>query len=86
LNDTDYGLVITSYPFGSLFFEEIRKKSIPAIILSDHINRDLIKALEDFDTSYSCCMIKPLDYEKFRTVVKQVICGEANIRGEYSIV
>ncbi|MEW5745332.1 MAG: DNA-binding response regulator [Nitrospirota bacterium] len=80
-----YGLVITSYPYGALLFDEIKRKNIATIILSDHINGELIGILEGFTNSY--CMIKPLDYQKFRALVQQAMSGDfSNVQGGYNIV
>ncbi len=84
LNDNEWGLVVTSYPYGAFFFEEIKKKNIPTIILSDNIDGRLINILNNFNNSY--CMIKPLDYDKFKTLVSQVISGDLTAQGGYSIV
>ncbi len=84
LNNDVVGLIVTSYPYGSFFFNEIKKRNIPTIILSDNVDGNLISILNDFDNSY--CMIKPLNYEKFRTLVKQVMSGALTIKGGYSIV
>ena len=70
LGGNRFGLVITSYPYGIQVFEQIKKLGITTIILSDHINRDLIDILERFGNSY--CMIKPLDYAKFKYLVNEV--------------
>lgn len=80
----DFGLIITSYPYGSFLFSELGKMEIPVIILSDHINRDLITVLEGFKNSY--CMIKPLDYQKFRSLVRQVMGGASEALRGYNIV
>ncbi len=69
LNYDDFGLVITSYPYGALILEKLKGLKIPTIILSDFINRDLMTKLEDMDKSSSYCMIKPLDYNKFKSIV-----------------
>ncbi len=73
LNYNDFGLVITSYPYGALILESLKKLKIPTIILSDFINRDLITTMEDMDKSSSYCMIKPLDYNKFKSLVSQTM-------------
>jgi DNA-binding NtrC family response regulator len=75
INYNDFGLVITSYPFGAFILQKLKEARIPTIILSDHINRDLIMTLKDLDKSLSYCMIKPLDYDKFRTLVNQTMRG-----------
>lgn len=80
----DVGLVITSYPYGSRFFEDLHRFSLPIIVLTDHISKDLISALEGFE--YSICMIKPLDYNKFTSVVRQMMAGTYASQGGYSIV
>ncbi|HEB76306.1 MAG TPA: DNA-binding response regulator [Nitrospirae bacterium] len=84
LNNNEFGLIITSYPYGAFLFEDIKKRDIPTIILSDHINSDLISILENFDNSY--CMIKPLDYQKFMSLVKKVMRGDLSTQGGYAIV
>lgn len=83
-NNGHFRLIITSYPYGSYFLDEIRSKNIPTIILSDNINGDLINILEGMDNSY--CMIKPLDYQKFRYLVRQVMNGDLSVHGGYNIV
>ncbi|NWF52141.1 MAG: DNA-binding response regulator [Nitrospirae bacterium] len=70
----EFGLLITSYPFCHSLFERIKKMSLPTIVLTDHLNRTLINFLEESRNSY--CMVKPLDYQKFRSVVKQIVKGE----------
>jgi hypothetical protein len=80
----EFGLIITSYPYGAFLFSELEKRKIPVIILSDHINRELINVLEGFNNSY--CMIKPLDYHKFRSLVRQVMGGEQEALRGYNIV
>lgn len=82
--DGDYGLVITSYPFANGFVSEVQRRRIPTMILATHIDVDLIGVLEGFRESY--CMIKPLDYQKFTSVVRQMMSGDLNIQGGYNIV
>ncbi len=79
----EFVLIITSYPINELLFVEIKKRGIPSIILNDHINRDLISMLESLENSY--CMIKPLDYQKFRYAVKQILNGNLTMVGGYNI-
>ncbi len=62
------GLIITSYPFGSAILEQVKGLEVPVIILSDHINSELLKILEGLKNS--CCLLKPLDYRKFKNLVK----------------
>ncbi len=76
INYSDFGLVIMSYPFGAFLLEKLRETKIPTIILSDHINSELMMTLDHFDKSLSHCMIKPIDYYKFRTLVNQTMRGD----------
>jgi DNA-binding NtrC family response regulator len=84
LDNNEFGLIIMNYPYSTFLFREFKQRKIPVIILSDDINNDLINALESFNNSYG--MIKPLDYQKFRTLVKQVMSGEEDIQEGYNIV
>jgi DNA-binding NtrC family response regulator len=84
VRDDEFSLVVTSYPFGTTYLREIKEKNIPTVILSDQINRDLINLLQQFENSY--CMVKPIDYRKFRSLVKQMVNGELALQGGYSIV
>ncbi len=84
LNPQDFALVISSYPYGSFIFEEIKKLAIPIIVLSDHIGEDIIDMLEGFKKSF--CMVKPLDYTKFKMLVKQLMNGEHSQHASYNIV
>ncbi|MBI4684848.1 MAG: DNA-binding response regulator [Nitrospirae bacterium] len=77
-------LIITSYPYSASVFEDIKRKGIPTIILADNINKELIEILNAFDNSY--CMIKPLDYYRFRHLVRQVMVGDLRHEGGYAIV
>jgi DNA-binding NtrC family response regulator len=84
LDRDDHGLFITSYPFGAPIFEEIKKRRISAIILADDFDESLVAALKDFNNAY--CMIKPVDYGKFRSLVKEVMSGKLDKEGGYHIL
>jgi DNA-binding NtrC family response regulator len=80
----EFGLIIMSYPFSHFFLEEIKKINIPTIILADQINKEVINLLESLTTSY--CMIKPIDYNKFRNLAKKIItCNIPNTKS-YNIL
>ncbi len=78
------GLVITSYPYGSRFFDDLCRFHLPIIVLTDHISKDLLSALEGLENTI--CLIKPLDYKKFTSVVRQMMAGNYASQGGYSIV
>ncbi|MEW6067022.1 MAG: DNA-binding response regulator [Nitrospirota bacterium] len=84
LNTDNFALVIMSYPFGYFLFEDIRKINLPTIVLTDHINKDVVNLLEDLDKSY--CMVKPLDYQKFRYLVNQILKGNISDTKEINIL
>jgi DNA-binding NtrC family response regulator len=71
LNSNEYGLIIISYPFDQFILEDIKKTNLPIIILTDQISREIINLLENLTNVY--CMIKPLDYEKFGSLVNQIM-------------
>jgi hypothetical protein len=68
INNNEFGLIIISYPYGTFFFNE-KRINISTIVLADQIDKDLMNRLDSV-RNY-CCMIKPLDYKKFRHVVNK---------------
>ncbi|HEY4707443.1 MAG TPA: DNA-binding response regulator [Thermodesulfobacteriota bacterium] len=79
-----FDLVITSYPYGTSLFTELRKRRGPTMVLSDHFNENLLEALDSFEKVH--CMIKPIDYQRFIALVKSVVNGDASIPGGLRIV
>lgn len=84
LHRNEFGLVVMSYPYADEHMEEIQRRKIPTVILATHIDPDLIILLESFKGTY--CMIKPLNYQKFTSVVRQVMSGDFITNGGYNIV
>jgi DNA-binding NtrC family response regulator len=80
----DYDLVVTSYPYGARFFDRIRNKKIPVLVLLDFISREIIEDLKKFKNS--CCMIKPIDFEKLNNLIEQMTFKGQAIKGEFRIV
>lgn len=80
----DFDLVITSYPFCVTVFDMLKAMGIPTIILSDQINKELINTLQGFNNSY--CMIKPLDFGRFRSLVRQLAGSDLAIEDGYKII
>ncbi|HXY61777.1 MAG TPA: DNA-binding response regulator [Nitrospirota bacterium] len=69
----ELGLVITSYPYGASLLKKLKNRNIPTIILLDQMSREFLLTLDDLDKKLSHCLIKPLDYNKFRTLVNQTM-------------
>lgn len=84
LDNDSIDLVITSYPYCTDLFESMRNKEIPIIILSEGIDERLMGILGNLQNT--CCMIKPIDYDKFRSMVKRAVEGSCLTEGGYSIV
>jgi len=83
LNKQSCCLIVISYPFGISFFESLWPENIPVIILSDDIDERLIGLLNNFQNT--CCMIKPVDYDKFKSTVKQAVDGSRLSQGGFNI-
>ena len=84
LKKNDIGLIITSYPHSVSLLKEIRKRKIPSFVLSDKVDEELMAELDGLHNSF--CMIKPIDYGKFRTMVKQLMDSHQTTKAGYSIV
>ncbi len=73
INYGDIGLVITSYPYGSGLLKKLKNLNIPTIVLSDRVSNELMTTLAHFEKTSLHYMIKPLDYNQFRTLINQVM-------------
>lgn len=82
--DQNIGLIITSFPHDDFLVTEIKKRKIPSLILSDKIDRKLMRILDSLHSSY--CMIKPIDYENFRAMVQKVMGSNLLAQHGFSIV
>jgi hypothetical protein len=77
-------MIIASYPFGYFLFKEIKEINLPTIILTDQINREIMNILKSLPNSY--CMIKPIDYDRFRNLVKEIANSCIPKVDEYNIL
>jgi hypothetical protein len=84
LESDRFHLIVTSYPYGTFLLDEIKGRNIPMILLSDNVDGGLIDILKNCENVY--CMIKPLDYDHFKKLVNQVVSGDINAQGGYSLV
>ena len=83
-DDNKVGLIIVNYPFKDSFVNALKRKNAFVLILTDHISGDLIETLEILPNSF--CMVKPLDYQKFKGVVRNAMEGTCDDREGYCIV
>ncbi len=84
LNADSIHLIVTSYPYGSFLFHQMKGRNIPTILLSDNVDSELIDILKTCENVY--CMIKPVDYDHFKKLVSQVVSGDITAQGGYSLV
>ena len=84
LIDSDTGVFVTSYPYGAFMLEEVKKRSIPTIVLFDNIDDGFVMTLHDHDNLYG--MIKPLDYDKFKDLVRKLLTGSKISREDDGIL
>jgi len=84
LNSSDIGVFVTSYPYGAFMLDEVQKRSIPVVVLFDNLDEQFVDILHKYDNLY--CMIKPLDYGKFKGLVQQLLNGEQISREDFNII
>jgi len=72
-------LIVSSYPFGHSFLRSKNIRDIPTIVLSDELNNELIEIMKCIKNSV--CMVKPLDFERFKYIVRGIINGYLNVTG-----
>jgi hypothetical protein len=70
-NFSRFGLIVTSYPFCIPLLSKLKEFDIPKIILFDNLNEQTIALLKNLKQAF--CMIKPIDYSEFRSLVRKII-------------
>ena len=84
MNRTEAGVFVTSYPYGAFMLDEVSKLRLPAIVLYDNLDQQFVDMVLANNNIY--CMIKPLDYSKFKNLVKSLLRSEQVPREEYGIL
>ncbi len=84
MNTREYDVIVMSYPYCAPIFDEIGRRNSPVILLADNFDEMLIRRLDTFGRSY--CMIKPIDYEKFKALVGDALDDNVSLQGGYHIV
>ena len=84
LNSNKYGLILVSYPYGAFLLAELKKWNVATIVLTDTLDGTLINLLNGLSNSY--CMIKPIDYQKFRSLIHDVMKDDCVAQEGYNIV
>jgi hypothetical protein len=79
----NYGLVITSYPYGLSLFPRLMHRQAPVLVLSDCLSGELLECLKGIRNSI--CMIKPLDYEQFSGKIRKVMNSDWSDSDGYEI-
>ena len=79
ISNNGISLIVSSYPFADSFLKSRRLRDIPTIVLSDEFNNDLIKIMKCIKNSV--CLVKPLDVERFKYIVRGIINGYLNYTG-----
>jgi hypothetical protein len=84
LDDPSVGVFVTSYPYGALLLGEVHKRKIPTVVLFDNIDDQFINFQGSDQKLY--CMIKPVDYERFKGLVQQLLKGNSVPREDYTVL
>ena len=72
-------LIVLSYPFALPFLRSESARIIPTIILSNDLSSDLIDMMKR--SKNSVCLMKPLDYKRFKYIIRGVVSGYLNLTG-----
>ncbi|HBH62444.1 MAG TPA: hypothetical protein DDX85_12050 [Nitrospiraceae bacterium] len=84
LSSNEFSLVLISYPHGAFLLKELRTWDIPTLVLTDMLDAELMSFLKEFSNSY--CMIKPIDYEKFRCLVHDLMTDTCVMERGFNVV
>jgi len=72
----DYGLVITSFPYGMCLLPHLMHRQSPVLVLSDCLSGELMECLKGIRNYL--CMVKPIDYEQFRGKIRKVMNSDGS--------
>ncbi len=79
ISNNGISLIVSSYPFAVSFLKSSGLRDIPTIVLSDEFNSDLVETIKSIKNSI--CLVKPLDFERFKYIVRGIISGYLNLSG-----
>lgn len=77
-------LFVTSYPYCRHALKTFETIKSPVIILTDQIDSHLMNLLQISENV--TCMIKPIDYERFKSLVRDVMNGLARAPGGFNVM
>lgn len=72
-------IIVSSYPFALSLLKSKKIKDIPTIVLSDELNSDIMELMRNIKNSI--CLIKPLDFERFKYIIRGIINGYLRLSG-----
>jgi DNA-binding NtrC family response regulator len=79
MENNGISLIVSSYPYARSLLKSKDVKDIPTIVLSDEINDGLLEIMKGINKSV--CLVKPVDFERFKYIVRGIISGYLNING-----
>lgn len=79
VSDDGISLIVSSYPYAQSFLKSAMTKEVPTIVLSDEFNSELIEIIKSIKNSI--CLVKPLDFERFKYIIHGILNGYLNISG-----
>ena len=79
VSDNGISLIVSSYPYAHSFLNSKIVKDIPTIVLSDELSSDLIETMKSIRNSV--CLVKPLDFDRFKYIVRGIINGYLHLSG-----
>ncbi len=79
ISDDGISLIVSSYPYAQSFLQSTMAKEVPTIVLSDEFNNELIEIVKGIKNSI--CLVKPLDFERFKYIVHGILNGYLNLSG-----
>jgi DNA-binding NtrC family response regulator len=79
VSDNCVSLIVSSYSFVRSLAQLRVIPDIPTIVLSDELSSDLIDTMKYIGNSV--CLLKPLDFDRFKYIVHGIVNGYLNISG-----
>lgn len=77
-------LFVTSYPYCCNAMKTFETIESPVIILADRIDSHLMSLLRESENVF--CMVKPIDYERFKALVRDLMKGLVRAPGGFNVI
>jgi DNA-binding NtrC family response regulator len=83
LSGNSISLIVSSYPYAVSVLRSGLLNNIPTLVLSDELNDDILQTIKGLKNAV--CLLKPLDFDRFKYIVRGMVNGYIDYTGGHVI-